>query len=613
MILTNPLGLLALLGIPAVLLIHFLQRQARVIPVSTLFLLEQTQRESTSGRRFDRLTNSIPLWLQLLIVFLLTWLLVEPRYPRPTSTQQIAIVMDSSASMSVFKEKLRNTLDSEIPKLKGPATQVQLYLLASDPNAPLLYSGTNIDEALAAVEKWSPTAGALDPGPALRLARSRIRREGLLIYATDSFSEETQLPFDAQLLAVGSPTANLGFTGIAFSEDLKAWQATVRNYSDTETSSQWQVAFPDGSLSEMRPLVLAPNGLTTLTGTFPEGVNAVTVQLAGDAFTLDDRLPIVQPRPKQLLTASVLPPKFRDFEKRFLAFFPNLGATPSATALPDLTLAAYDPLLPILPETHSIITINESARSRRFLSGGIVAEPHPLTDGLNWQSLQSRETIAFPITASDTVLLWQGQRPLIVLRETSSSTATDEQPNSTKPNSHLIFNFDLSLSNALKLPSTVILLHRFTSSLRDHKVAYEAVNTETNQEIKIAKTPQKELTLTTTDPETREVVTRILKDNEALRAPALPAIFLIKQGDTTLLESASYFADTREADLREANSVNELNALAATSIQQNTSEDHLWPLWTLLALAALLSAWHFTRSRSPEGEREEHAAPVPAS
>ncbi|MGB0775204.1 MAG: hypothetical protein ACPGUY_05125, partial [Akkermansiaceae bacterium] len=46
------------------MLIHFLQRRAKVETISTLFLLRQTQRESTSGRRFDRLVNSVPLWLQ---------------------------------------------------------------------------------------------------------------------------------------------------------------------------------------------------------------------------------------------------------------------------------------------------------------------------------------------------------------------------------------------------------------------------------------------------------------------------------------------------------------------------------------------------------------------
>ena len=148
MILTNPFGFFALLGIPAVLLIHFLQRQAQVIPVSTLFLLEQTQRESTSGRRFDRLTNSVPLWLQLLMVLFLTWLLVEPRYKSKTSTQQIAIVLDSSASMSVFKEDLLQTLKKGLPKLKGSASKLQLYFLTSDPNEPILYSGEDPKEAI---------------------------------------------------------------------------------------------------------------------------------------------------------------------------------------------------------------------------------------------------------------------------------------------------------------------------------------------------------------------------------------------------------------------------------------------------------------------------------
>ena len=337
MILTNPLGLLALLGIPAVLLIHFLQRQAQVIPVSTLFLLEQTQRESTSGRRFDRLTNSIPLWLQLLMVLLLTWLLVEPRYKSKTSTQQVAIVLDSSASMSVFQKELSDTLAKELPNLKGPASKLQIYLLTSDPDEPLLYSGNEVSEALATLAEWQPTAGAMEPTAALRLARSRIRSEGLLVYVTDNL-ERTELPFDAQLLAIGQPTSNLGFTGLSFSEDGKSWQATVRNYSDNEVQRGWQVLFPDGSLSEKRELALASDGITTLTGTFPSGADYLTVKLDPDDFVLDDELPIVNPQPKTLITLSELPAKFKNFQKRFLTFFPNLET--GATAPPDLTLSA---------------------------------------------------------------------------------------------------------------------------------------------------------------------------------------------------------------------------------------------------------------------------------
>ncbi|MBK1832748.1 BatA domain-containing protein [Roseibacillus ishigakijimensis] len=593
MILTNPLGLLALLGIPAVLLIHFLQRQARVVPVSTLFLLEQTQREATSGRRFDRLTSSVPLWLQLLMVLLLTWLLTEPRYRSSTTTRQVAVVLDSSASMAVFQEEARKTLARDLPSLQGLAARLHLSLLSDDPAEPLLYAGTDLKEALTVLESWQPRGGARDPAAALRLARSRIRSEGLLVYLTDHVRERP-LPFEAQLLAVGHSSANTGFTGLSFAEEGASWQATVRNYSDQEVSRSWSVRYPDGSRSEPRLLTLGPDGLTTLTGRFPDKEDHLTVQLEGDAFALDDQLPLVRPQPKNLLIASSLPEKFRDFEKRFRAFFPPQAEAPASAA--DLTLTAYDPLLPVLPETHSILTIHETTPSRRFLSGGIVAEPHPLMRGLNWQALQSRETVTFPLQQGDDILLWQGQRPLIAMRESREETSGQQR-------SHLIFNFDLSQSNALKLPAIVILLHRFASQLQAEKVAFAATNSETGQVIALAHEPGAELTLTTWTSDHSARTAAPLPAPGDLRAPVEPCFFEVHQGETLLLRSASHFADTREADLRLASATSNLDPASATAIEHYSEEDRWWPLWVTLTLAALLAAWHFTKEKlTPEAE-----------
>ncbi len=149
---TNPLGLLALLGIPAILAIHFLQRKAVSIPISTLFLIERTQRETTSGRRFDRLTPSIPLWMQLLAVLLLTWFLAEPRFQKANSIQRVAVVVDSSASMAVFKKDAIAAIGKELPALKGAASNLQLTLLHSLPGTDRLYAGTSIEEFSAALE-----------------------------------------------------------------------------------------------------------------------------------------------------------------------------------------------------------------------------------------------------------------------------------------------------------------------------------------------------------------------------------------------------------------------------------------------------------------------------
>ena len=117
MILSNPLGLLTLIAIPIVIAIHFLQKRAQIVPSSTLFLLQKTQKESASGRKFDRLINSIPLWLQLLAVLIITWLTVQPRFQKTNSTQRIAIVLDSSASMSVFIEETKAKLKETLPTL----------------------------------------------------------------------------------------------------------------------------------------------------------------------------------------------------------------------------------------------------------------------------------------------------------------------------------------------------------------------------------------------------------------------------------------------------------------------------------------------------------------
>ena len=106
----NPWGLLALLGLPAVLAIHFLQRRTRTIRVSTLFLLEHRRDQSRAGRRFDRLRSSIPLWLQLLMVLLLAAHLSQPRVPVAGSVRRVAVVLDGSASMRVFKTELGRRL-----------------------------------------------------------------------------------------------------------------------------------------------------------------------------------------------------------------------------------------------------------------------------------------------------------------------------------------------------------------------------------------------------------------------------------------------------------------------------------------------------------------------
>ena len=108
----NPLGWLALLGIPAVVFIHLLQVRSRRVRVSTLFLLDPSGFERKGGRKLDRLRRSPLLWIQLVSVLVATWLLVEPRWLREDTTLNVVLVVDGSASMSAYRGAAEEALAS---------------------------------------------------------------------------------------------------------------------------------------------------------------------------------------------------------------------------------------------------------------------------------------------------------------------------------------------------------------------------------------------------------------------------------------------------------------------------------------------------------------------
>ncbi|MCB1229998.1 MAG: VWA domain-containing protein [Verrucomicrobiae bacterium] len=594
----NLAGFWALLGIPAILAIHFLQRQSQVVTISTLFLLDQMRRESVSGRRFERLRSSIPLWLQLLAVLLLTWMLVQPRWMRPDSVQRIAIVLDSSASMSAFRENLANSLKKELEQLSGTAVRTEYVAIDSQVTGQPIYSGTEIPELLASLAAWSPAGGDHDFGPALRVGRSLVGGSGLLILASDHLHED--LAYNARLLAVGEPKDNVGFAGLEISESEEGetiWEAIVRNYSETPQTRTWLLQTGKQRTPD-RSLTLEPGEVRALKGRFPDEAESIVLRLEPDEFGFDDNLPAIRPLPKPVAIIKISPPELDDTFSQILGSFDGL-VEPSETNPPDLAMVAYDPLNPQpLPEV-AIAMIHHRGVAKSYLSGRIAAANHPLVEGLNWQSLIARQTPGIPPQPDDTVLVWQGDRHLVFLRTTEGER-------------QLCFNFDLATSNAPRLPAFIVLLHRFVEDIREQKVATESENFEIRQPLHLSpsRAPESDpnLTWSTTTVSLAQSVTRTetIPRNRAdlIRAPDEAGFFEVRQGESDespglLLRGAAHFADTREADLSQAASRSDLAGIEQSLIEQHSEQDANWPLWLLLLLAVLLASWYFINRPSP--------------
>lgn len=579
----NPAGLWALLGIPAVLAIHFLQRRARKIPISTRFLLERTHRESISGRRFERLLPSVPLWLQLLAVLLITWLLAAPRFPRSHSVQRVAVVLDSSASMIVFRENLEQTLARELPELSGNAERMEISIL--DDRGRRLHRGDSADRALASLADWHPHGGLSDPLPALRVARSLVGAEGTVVWATDTPLDP--VPFDGRLLAVGEPVGNVGVTGLRVESDTRRWHALVKNYGSSRSSRSWHLGFPDGSTSQPATATIEAGTIVSLGGRLPEGVDRAVLVLESDRFPLDDRVPLLVPHPRMLGLRAEGPPAVQELLERIAA---SLEAVETEGS--DLALLAIPPGGEVPADENAITFIDDPRPDARPLTGEIIAERHPLVDGLNWRALQVRGTDVAPPRPDERVLLRQGARPLVVLRE----TAADESGQSRQ---QIRFLFDLTRSNATRLPAFIVCLHRFAESVRATRIAEMRANLETGQPIEFAaRADGPAVLLELRDPDGDLLEQRSLQAEPRVlfEAPLEPGFLELRQGDTRLLTASLHFADSREADFTACATRDNLAGASAAARETHSVEDPWWRIWLLLVLACALLSWCFSAS-----------------
>ncbi len=604
----NPLGLLALLGVPVVLAIHLLQRRAVEVPVATMFLLDRIMHEPSVGRRFDRILPSIPLFLQLLAVLLVAWVISGPSFPREGSVARVAVVLDSSASMWPFRARAIEALENALPRMQGTAVEIELTVLDADPRVPMVFAGTSVAEMAAHLRMhWHPRGAAVEPSRALRIARSRVSHEGAVVYLTDTPHE--RLPHDAALLAVGGEIENVGFTGVVVTGEPGGWRwrATVRNYAATAQSREWALHTAAGR-SSPRGIELPANGVATIDGAFPEAAERVRLEMTGDEFPLDDVLPMVIPQPKQLLVRSLGGEVADGLAGRLVAAVHGLeaaGRLPEPRSDADFWVAGVGE--GALPELGAVIAFAADAGDavREWRKGAVFAEAHPLVDGLNWQPLAVREVPGFAARPSDRVLVWQGEVPLVMLR--SSHGGWDDLGSSfvgrtgaggtgyVTGGERLLMNFDVAKSNAATLPAFVVMLHRFVQRVRDARILPEVLMVEAGQRIRLAHDPSLPLEIVATDG-----AGAVLDHAGGLAAPLEPGFLTIDQGGVRLLDAAVFFADTAEADFAGAGEADTLGDAALAARDRHVRADPWWQLWVLVLLAAVIATWKFTPIRHPE-------------
>ena len=167
-----PLGLLALLTLPVVLLLHLLRERRRRVAVPSLLHWQNLPRKP-EGERIHRLPLTFLLLLHLLIAALIGLALGQPQLVGALggAAQQTAIIIDTSTSMAArdgASTRFAMARERARTKLNAMGNGDRVILIAAGPMARVVASGAGDPTALlAALDQLRPGGTGTDMDGAL--------------------------------------------------------------------------------------------------------------------------------------------------------------------------------------------------------------------------------------------------------------------------------------------------------------------------------------------------------------------------------------------------------------------------------------------------------------
>ncbi len=282
---TAPLGLLALLALPAVVFLHLFRNRLPERRVAAAFLFPAQALLVGGGRTRTRLLRTPSFWCELVAALLLALWLAGLSFGGVQAVPMV-IVLDDTASMSA-----RGTRDRALQKVRA-ALQARradafLSVLRTGPHPEaLLDAREKAPDVEAAVRRWQPTRPRHDVRPSLDLARELAGPTGDVVFVSD---EARPAGYDdVTLLASGAPATNCALLSVERRSNSTATGDEVRlriaAYGSVTTTtltltvaerapSRHEVTFVDGLANVVLPVATA---------------GELRVELADDALAIDN-------------------------------------------------------------------------------------------------------------------------------------------------------------------------------------------------------------------------------------------------------------------------------------------------------------------------------------
>ncbi len=217
--LTYPLALIGLVGVPLLVAIYLLRNRFRRLPVSSLMLWLDAREARQGGTHVRRLQTPLLFLLELLAILLLVLAATDPRLRLQQTARPLVVVLDDSFSMlaggadSPRQESIRAV--TELMRTQPPST-IRFVLAGEKPNTlkEPVSTRSEVESILSEWQCHSPTA-QLDQ--AIALAADLAGDLGLLLVLTDHEPGKNVVPEKGRLQwwSFGLPRGNFAFVSAA--------------------------------------------------------------------------------------------------------------------------------------------------------------------------------------------------------------------------------------------------------------------------------------------------------------------------------------------------------------------------------------------------------------
>jgi hypothetical protein len=333
-----PAGLLALLALPAILLLYILKVKRPEVRVSTIMFWRRHLADRQANAPWQRLRRSLLLIVQLAAALAIALALIRPGVIGAAGVGTTTVILlDASPSMRTTDVDPNRFAAAQAQAKQradqlSPGQEMAVVLVGEHPQ--LLAPPTSDTAVLnSAIDRARPSGAAGDLGEAISLANALLagRAGGSMVLLGDGHSKQPATPpaLAAPLtyIPIGTSGENMAIEAISRQNGVVFLR--LANYGRTGRDLKVEM-YSDGRLVDALPARVDGNNTTDLVwNNLPSGTRVLEARLSPhDVFALDDSAWLVTaaPPPHKALLVTVDPTQ-NGFLQKALGLRPGLELT----------------------------------------------------------------------------------------------------------------------------------------------------------------------------------------------------------------------------------------------------------------------------------------------